>query len=402
MVSVIKILVVLILIVILLNRKVKLGNSMLAGSALLFFWTGPSMGKVSEAVSTTLVSPSTWEIIFALYFVMCLEYQLRTKGIIDGFMASARSIFNSDRLLLVVMPSFLGFLPSLGGAIFSAPLVENAGKDYELTAEKKTVINYWFRHVWEFTNPLFTGMLLASQLSGIPLSRLVVSMSWVTILAFIIGWIFLISPLKLKSRNEAAQPEQQAENEKWRYILLAAGPVLANLALVVLFQISAAISMTIVVVAMTIILRQGASDIRAMLNHALDQKLLWGVFNILFFQNILRLSGAVTDITVLLNSFAIPAALVVGIIAFLGGLLTGTSQGFVAIAFPFIALLSPGDIFLVTVCFIAGTAGHMLSPAHLCLVVTLDYFKANFAKSIRPVFILEIMMLAASYGILSM
>lgn len=401
MVAVIKVLITLVVIVGLLNRKVKMGNAMLAGSLLLFFLTGPTLGKLIAAGSTTVTSPSTWEITIALYFVMCLEYQLRTSGIIDGFMSSARNIFKSERLLLVLMPSFLGFLPSLGGAIFSAPMVENASRVYDLTAEKKTVINYWFRHIWEFTNPLFTGMLLASQLSGIPLGDLVTHMSWLTVLALITGWVLLISPLKPSSAAAIADSTPVESSCNWRYIALATAPILSNLALVVLFNVSASVSMAVVVASMALVLRQGVSDIRAMLSHALDRKLLWGVFGILFFQNILRLSGVVGDISVLLNNLAIPAAVVVGIIAFMGGILTGTSQGFVAIAFPFIALLSPGDISLVIVCFLMGTAGHMLSPAHLCLVVTLDYFKASFFKSIRPVLILEIIMVAVSYGVIS-
>ncbi|NLI91931.1 MAG: DUF401 family protein [Peptococcaceae bacterium] len=59
------------------------------------------------------------------------------------------------------MPAFLGFLPSLGGAIFSAPLVRESGQRYGLSAEKLTVINYWFRHIWEFSNPIVPAVLLA-------------------------------------------------------------------------------------------------------------------------------------------------------------------------------------------------------------------------------------------------
>lgn len=403
MIAVIKILITLVVIVGLMNRKVKLGDAMLAGSLLLFFATGPTLSKLLHAVTTTLTSHSTWEITIALYFVMCLEYQLRTSGIINEFMSSARSIFKSERLLLVLMPSFLGFLPSLGGAIFSAPLVQNASRAYDLTAEKKTVINYWFRHIWEFTNPLFTGMLLASQLSGIPLGTLVTNMSWLTLLALLTGWVYLISPLKPNNAQATTGNDNLGGgSHSWRYIVLAIAPVLSNLALVVLFKVSASISMAVVVVSMALVLRQGVSDIHAMLVHAFDRKLLWGVLGILFFQNILRISGVVGDVTQLLNSQEIPAVVVIGVIAFMGGILTGTSQGFVAITFPFIALLSPGDISMVTVCFLMGTAGHMLSPAHLCLIVTLDYFKASFFRSIRPVLLLEIVMVAVSYGIMNL
>lgn len=384
-------------IVFLLNRKVKMGFAMLAGAAIIFFATGPTTAKLWAAVAATVTGRATWEIILALYFVMCLEYQLRTSGIIDGMMAAARRLFRSDRFLLVLMPAFLGFLPSLGGAIFSAPLVENAARPYGLNGEQKTAINYWFRHVWEFTNPIFTGMLLASQLSGIPLGELVSSMLWVTAFALVIGWLALISPLKAAAGT--APPPAADDGTGRRYLLLAAGPIIANFTLVVFFRLSAAVSMALVVAAMVLILRQRATDIRAMLAHALDGKMLWGVAGILFFQYILSSAGVIGDITALMDQMAVPGSVVVGLVAFLGGLLTGTSQGFVAITFPFIALLSPGDLSLVMICFVMGEAGHMFSPAHMCLLVTLDYFKADFLRSLRPVFVLEVLMVAAAYAV---
>jgi integral membrane protein (TIGR00529 family) len=398
MVAALKVFVTLAVIVILLNRKLKMGNAMLAGSIVLFLLTGPELQKLTTAVTATVISWTTWEIIIALYFVMCLEYQLRTSGIIDGFMSVSRKIFKSDRFILAMMPAFLGFLPSLGGAIFSAPLVESASKPYNLDQETKTTINYWFRHIWEYTNPIFTGMLLASKLSDIPLGTLVSNMAWLTVLATLIGWLALITPLKNSLSTTAAADIVKPEEFDYRYLALAAGPILANLLLVVLFKLDASISMGLVVSAMIFILRQNIADIRAMFIHAFDQKLFWGVTGILFFQNILRQAGVVSDIAALLHDLSIPASVIVGIIAFTGGILTGTSQGFVAITFPFIAVLAPGDLTLVTACFAMGTAGHMLSPAHLCLLVTLDYFKSDFLKTLRPVFALEAVMVLVVYG----
>ncbi|MDT8902900.1 DUF401 family protein [Anaeroselena agilis] len=388
-------------IVFLLNRKVKMGPAMLAGSAIIFFASGATPAKLWSATAATATGRATWEIMLALYFVMCLEFQLRTGGIIDGMMTAARKLFRSDRILLALMPSFLGFLPSLGGAIFSAPLVENAANSFVISPERKTAINYWFRHVWEFSNPIFTGMLLASQLSGIPLGDLVFRMIWATAVALVIGWLLLIAPLKPAAAAPAPPASTVDDQTGWRFVFLAAGPILANFALVVFFKLSAAVAMALVVAGMALIIRQDAADIRAMLAHALDGKLLWGVAGILFFQRILSESGVIGDVAALLDNLAIPATVIIGVVAFLGGLLTGTSQGFVAIAFPFIALLSPGNLTLVTICFVAGMAGQMLSPAHLCLLVTLDYFRADFLRSLRPILLLEIVMVAAAVAVVS-
>jgi hypothetical protein len=398
MFAVIKVLVTLAVIVIALNRKIKMGNAMLAGSVVLLLLSQPTLEKLAAATLRTATSHSTWEILFALYFVMCLEYQFRTGGIIDGLMATARSLLKSDRVLLAMMPAFLGFLPSLGGAIFSAPLVESASKPYSLSAETKTAINYWFRHVWEYTNPIFTGMLLASQISGLSLNSLISHMAWLTVLSAVIGWLLLISPLKQNQRTSGTTGTSGPDITSYHYLLLATAPIVANFILVVFLKLPASISMALVVGAMVFVLRQNLPDIRAMLLHALDSKLLLGIIGILFFQQILQQSGAIDEIALLLNAVSIPPTVVIGIIAFVAGLLTGTSQGFVAIAFPFIAVMAPGNLTLAMISFVMGTAGQMLSPAHMCLLVTLDYFNADFVKTLRPVFILNTIMIAAAYA----
>ena len=398
MLAIVKILITLAVIVLLLNRKVKMGYAMLAGAAILFVSANPDLQKLSTAVVNTATGYSTWEIIIALFFVMCLEYQLRTSGIIEGFMTSARSVLKSDRVLLFVMPSFLGFLPSLGGAIFSAPLVESASKSYRLTAEEKTTINYWFRHVWEYTNPIFSGMLLASQLSGIALGALIANMAWLTALSLVMGWFVLIAPISRKAEAVSA-PVSAVNGGNYQYIILASSPILANILLVVGFHLPASLSMGIVVAVMAIVIKQKMPQLQAMAIHALDGKLLWGIAGIIFFQHVLNESGLVGQVAALLSAHAIPATVVIGVIAFTGGLLTGTSQGFVAIAFPFIASLAPGDMTLAMIAFALGIAGQMLSPAHLCLLVTLDYFKADFLKSLRPVLFMNVVIIAVAYAI---
>lgn len=397
MIAAAKVLLTLATIVVLLRLKAPIGKAMIGGSLLLFALSGPTPAKLATAVWATLTSSSAWEIMLALYFVMCLEFQLRTSGIIDGLMASARSLLQSDRLLLAIMPAFLGFLPSLGGAIFSAPLVENAARQYQIAAETKAAINYWFRHVLEFTNPIMTGLLLASQISLIALDDLIIKMAWLTGITVLLGWLFLVAPLKPLPAQPAAVEAAPPAGKK--YIALAVGPILANLALVVLVKLQASVSMALVVTAMAALLRQNTAAIKAMLLHAFDRKLLWGVASIMLFQNILRQSGVVGEIGILLNQLSVPPVAAIGIIALLAGMLTGTSQGFVAISFPFIAELAPGDLTLAMISFTMGTAGQMLSPAHLCLILTLDYFKADLLKTLRPVLLMELIVIAAAYAV---
>jgi uncharacterized protein len=395
-------------VVILLHRRVEIGHSMLVGSLLLqvLTWSAPELFLGS--ILKTLQHFNTWEILGALFFVMCLEFQLRTSGLLNEVMAAARARLLSDKFLLAGMPAFLGFLPSLGGALFSAPMVENASRSYEMTAEDKTTVNFWFRHVWEFVNPIMPGLLLLSQITRFPLSTLMLEMAPYTVVAIGIGWIFCL--MRLRKKQDMPEPEEptnpdlvtEVQRKAWHAIALTVGPILANIFLVVAFKLPASVSMAIVVGIMTLILRQNATNIKKMLIHGLDRKLLWGIGSVLLFQQVLLDTGALEGVVMMLRSSRISPLVIAGILTFVAGMLTGTSGGFVAVSMPVVVALAPGEIAAAVVGFVVGTAGQMLSPMHLCILVTVEYFKSNFVRSLTPVALMEVLMVGAlviRYGV---
>jgi hypothetical protein len=71
------------------------------------------------------------------------------------------------------------------------------------------------------------------------------------------------------------------------------------------------------------------------------------------------------------------------------GLLTGLTVGFVGATFPIITAMMGGhpDPATVTFAFASGFAGVMLSPTHLCLLLTLQYFKADMAGTYRLLYL---------------
>lgn len=78
--SVVVILLTLSTVVILLHRRVEIGNAMLAGSFLLqlLTWSAPEL--FLGATMKTLQHINTWEILGALFFVMCLEFSCVPAG----------------------------------------------------------------------------------------------------------------------------------------------------------------------------------------------------------------------------------------------------------------------------------------------------------------------------------
>ena len=90
-----------------------------------------------------------------------------------------------------------------------------------------------------------------------------------------------------------------------------------------------------------------------------------------------------------LMALRVPLVVVIALIPFISGVVTGIAMGFVGTSFPLIfALLgqdpSAGAVISTTVlAFGFGYAGMMLSPVHICFVVTCQYFGTTIFKSYR-------------------
>lgn len=407
MIILLKMSAVLVLMIFLLKRKTPFGNAMLASTLLLFLITNPAFSNLVLSLQRTVTKPGTWYMVITLYLVMCLEYLLRTSGLLKDFTVSSRMLFKSDRVLLGFMPAFLGFLPSFGGAIFSAPLVKEASARYQLSAERLTAINYWFRHIWEFTNPILPAILLAGELTKIPTGTLIGNQLIFSIAAAILGILVLLTGKPFQNKGEAGIANTSKLNRKEREpggpaslsakkavrsIVLAAGPIFLNLVLVVVFHMNTALALGLVLSGMAMILRLNTAKLKDMLFSSFDFQMLWGVIAILFFQEMLEATGTISQIVSVFENSGIPAAAIISITAFIIGLLVGSPQGFVAVAFPLVIPLAPGNLDVVAMSYVAGVFGTMTSPAHLCQIVSCQYFKADFLKSLLPIILMEILL----------
>ncbi len=56
----------------------------------------------------------------------------------------------------------------------------------------KTRTNYWFRHVWEYWWPLYPGVILTFDLTGLQIWQLILVQAPVSLLAITGGYLFLL------------------------------------------------------------------------------------------------------------------------------------------------------------------------------------------------------------------
>jgi hypothetical protein len=109
------------------------------------------------------------------------------------------------------------------------------------------------------------------------------------------------------------------------------------------------------------------------------------VVGIMVFKGMLDATGAIEALPVFFKQSGIPTGVVLFVLPFTVGLLTGLTVAFVGATFPLIMTMlgSSPDLGAVTFAFASGFAGVMLSPTHLCLLLTIRYFNADMAGTYR-------------------
>ena len=379
----------------LLRFKIQIGVCMLASG--LFIWLMRSASPLSllQAFYETFILPRTYDIIFALYFVMCLEIELRLSGALTDMVKALRRTFSNVKILLAAMPAFLGLLPSVGGARFSAPIVEELSAKINLSPEHKAAINFWFRHLFEFSSPIIPGMIMACSIAGVTFGEFISHLCWVTVLAFSVGWLILIRPIKIPHESKIIETAAEIRHER-NGLFLALLPVAAVFLIVVFGGLNASISTGIVVAAWVFVLaavgrRVGVKEI---FFGAFDLKMTLNICCILYFIQLLDVTEVLGEIVATFQASPLPIPVIIACVSLIIGILTGMSQGHVAIVMPIVAAMGTADLNLAGVAMVFGVAGQMLTPTHVCLIVTIDYFKADLLRTLKPVLICEILIMA--------
>jgi hypothetical protein len=141
------------------------------------------------AAAQEMVSAGTLQLFIITTMVLYIESVQKSRHMFDKLISSLNSMMKDTRVVAMLTPAIIGFLPMLGGALISAPLVDVSTKNLNLKPEFKTFMNYWFRHIWEYVWPVYASLVLFQTLSGIPLKTIILYQAPFSILNVITGII---------------------------------------------------------------------------------------------------------------------------------------------------------------------------------------------------------------------
>ncbi len=379
MIDVIKIALVLIVIIILLKRKWNLGMVMALSSVILAcLYLMPPMDYFRSFLKASSDS-ATINLLITLTLIRVFENVMRKNGIMQQMMDSFRGMVTDRRILMASMPAVIGLLPSMGGAVFSAPMVEEASKGIKAEPENKAFINYIFRHPWEFISPIYPGIILASAITGYSVRGLIIANLPYAVFLIAGGVIWGLRGLG-SQKERFRKPSREG--------LTSFLPLFMILLLVMAFDLDLSVSMGAVTVALYAVFRYSFKNIIQSLREGFSWEIVLIILGVMTFKVILISSGAVSNISTFFATRGIPILPVLFLLPFLSGVLTGLTIGFVGSTFPILwGIEGAQSISALSFAFASGYVGVLLSPVHLCLVLTREYFGAKmsgiYSKTIR-------------------
>jgi integral membrane protein (TIGR00529 family) len=383
-----------------MRMKIGLAPSILLGGVFM----GLVFGMAPLTIMTTgllALSREKFLLLAAIVgLIMVLSDGLERSGQSRRLMDALSGYLTGPRLRLVFFPALIGLLPMPGGAIFSAPMVKTMGKNMDLPPEDQALINYWFRHVWETAWPLYPGIILTVALAEIPIGTFI-SKTWPGVAAmFGLGWIFYLRRLRPEAGARTAGSGTRSApgvvvREGLPLFIAIVGAVgcetlLARLAPAVPFEWGVIAALLAAVAALMLANRLG----RAFVGQVLGKPSLWQmmlvVAAVFVFKDIMQAAGIVEQMAIAAGGgVALFAAAV--FLPFLVGMVAGINVAFVGATFPLLlGLLHSMGLdhqilpYLVLATF-AGFTGVMISPIHICFVLTCNYFGTSIGRAWRRV-----------------
>jgi hypothetical protein len=163
--------------------------------------------------------------------------------------------------------------------------------------------------------------------------------------------------------------------------VLYAWPIVAIIVLVLGLKLDIVLSLALIVAASVLTSRLGVRRLIGALKESLSAQTILMVIAVMIFKEVLDASGLLPQIPLLFDYLHIPSTVSLFILPFLLGLISGMSLVPVGISFPIlqpIIGISGPNVFYAMLAYAGGVSGYLLSPLHLCLVVSVSYFKARF------------------------
>ncbi len=360
-----------------ISKKVEFGIAMISATTVLLIFLNPTPGAL-RWLYDILRERETINLVAIILLIGAIGFLYRDSKQINRIIEELRSAVPDNRMVMASIPAIFGLMPLPGGALISAPMIDDEGDRLGLDGVNKAFINWWFRHIWFFIYPLGLGLILAASISGLNIYMIALFNIPVFVVYVLVGIHFGLGVIKR---------EKHATDGGTDFMLLLYDflPIILALSLNIVLSVPLVVTLFIAVIVLLFQNREsyGLGDTKRLLNEGISKNLMLSAVGIMLFKGVIDRSGALVPVIDLLEG-RVPLLLVVIISAFAMGLLLGQLPAAVGVGLPVLLPMLPViNVQIVAMIFLFVLLGYIISPIHLCIVLTLEYFDTDMKRFYR-------------------
>jgi len=324
-----------------------------------------------------------------------LSASMEQLGQMRDILGRFRDRIGSRRWGMVALPALIGLLPMPGGAIFSAPMVDAFDEEGRLPPSLKSFLNYWYRHIWEYWWPLYPSILLACALAEVDLWAYIFVACPLTGIAAVAGLPQLVQAGRFEAR-EVPEERKHGTSNSLSALLPVALAIFMGLSLGILHQSlcsgvggfslpkETGLILGLLAAIVWIWWHQGVrrDHVVRIFRDPLLARMGVTLIGVFVFKNTIQESLAAQKVAEVLMSLHVPLGGMVVLFSATLGVITGLPVAFVAITFPILVPVvevigtSSMRLPLIILIYLSGFTGSLLSPLHLCMILSNEYFGA--------------------------
>lgn len=373
-----------IVILILIMKKVNLGLSMLIGTIVIFILTpGTDFLDYFLILKKGLINETTLSLLFVIINITILAGVMDKTGLINEMITSLRILFNRFETILVIVPSLLGVLTVPGGAVISAPIVDSLGNEINLSNPRKMAVNLLFRHIWYFSFPFVPGIILTANLIEVDVYFLIKYLFPLSITLLLAGYLYLFRGMKTENSLKT-----QTDNKYKALLTLAKtiSPILIGILLPLVLPVPFWFALTLGVGLLFWVIRKKLTW--KIILKSINWNMVYGIAGIMLFKECINSLTVIHRFISLVIEKGIPVWLLVVLLPGVVAYLTGSTSGSLGVTLPLLAVMIDFkvNIGLLVLLYGASFFGYYLSPVHLCLILTAEYFKVNLKEVYSTLF----------------
>ena len=392
------------IIIFLIRRGWKMYTVLLLAILVLAFSNGNSLDANLALFYSSVTNQTAFYLVSMVAAITLLGNLHQKIGAMEQLVSSLRLLIRDPRALLMIFPAAISLFSTVpGGAIISAPMVEETGRDLKMSPVELAMSNMVYRHLIVLITPFNASLILAVGITGISIAGYLSFTVPVIIIVFIIATINLYlrypAPPKANSEDSSKGQTGKAVSE----LLVAASPYLVAITLGLAFGVYFPLALLAGIVICFLIKLPSDNRFRALSERAkifikgFNWSMVISTLSILIYKDFMLEAESFLQAVQYLIDHGLPVMVLIIALPFITGFITGHTTASLGIALPVLIPFLGPEMLTVRyfgLVYLSSYAGYLGSPVHLCTYLTNEYFKTPLYALIKQINVYGLIMLA--------